>query len=89
MVSISAGVLSVRIRRILGKRIARPLLWRALNLEFRGALPNRIAKVDARSDGFHKVMLETAGLMFCSHINGSRSDELRLYNIRVMPDIIP
>src|SRR5437899_2633435 len=56
-----------------------PVLSRALNLEFYGALPGRIARVDHRADAFHKIVLKTAALMFCNCINSSRSDHLRLF----------
>src|SRR3954465_9004205 len=56
-----------------------PILLRALNLEFYTALPDRIARVDHRGDGFHKIVLRHAALMFCSYLNGSRKDELRLF----------
>jgi len=38
-----------------------PVLLRALNLEFYGGLPGRIARVDRRGDGFHKLMLRLHG----------------------------
>jgi hypothetical protein len=57
------------------------LLLRALNLEFYGGLPGRIARVDHRADGFHKIVLKTAALIFCSSINGSRLDRLRLFRL--------
>ena len=60
-----------------------PLLHRALNLEFLGALPGHIARVDKRADGFHKIMLRRAALMFTGLINDARTDQLRLY---AMPD---
>jgi hypothetical protein len=60
-----------------------PLLHRALNLEFLGPLPGRIARVDKRGDGFHKIMLRRAALMFVGVINDARSDQLRLY---ALPD---
>jgi hypothetical protein len=56
-----------------------PLLWRALDLEFRGALPGRIARVDQRADDFHKILLRLAALMFSNYLNTSRADELRLF----------
>jgi hypothetical protein len=60
-----------------------PQLHRALNLEFLGPLPGRIARVDKRADGFHKILLRRAALMYCSVLNDARSDQLRLY---AMPD---
>ncbi|MEI7733449.1 MAG: hypothetical protein WCO56_28015 [Verrucomicrobiota bacterium] len=56
-----------------------PQLSRALNLEFYGALPGRFARVDHRADGFRKVVLKNAALFFCSMINDTRPDDLRLY----------
>lgn len=58
-----------------------PLLLRALTLEFHGALPRRIGRVDARDSDFHKIVLKHAALMFCNGINGSRPDELRLFSL--------
>jgi hypothetical protein len=60
-----------------------PQLHRALNLEFLGALPGRIARVDKRADGFHKIILRRAGLMYCANLNAVRADEVRLY---ALPD---
>lgn len=57
------------------------MLMRAINLEFRGGLPDRLARVDQRADDFHKIVLQTASLMFCASINGARQDELRLYSL--------
>jgi hypothetical protein len=37
-----------------------PLLRRALNLAFLGALPDHIARGDQQADGFHKVLLSRA-----------------------------
>lgn len=56
-----------------------PLLLRALNLEFYGALPGRLARADGRADGFHKLAVKCAAIMFCSGMNGARADALRLY----------
>jgi hypothetical protein len=58
-----------------------PVLHRALNLEFLGALPGRIARVDHRADDFHKIILRTAALMYASAANASRPDELRLFQL--------
>ena len=54
-----------------------PIISRAINLEFYGALPNKVAHVDHRGDGFHKIILQEAALMFCAGVNGCRSDRLR------------
>lgn len=56
-----------------------PALLRALNLEFYGGLPGRIARVDARDGGFNKIVLKTAALMFCTGTNAARPDGLHLY----------
>jgi hypothetical protein len=58
-----------------------PLLLRALNLEFYGALPGHIARTDKRGDGFHKVLLKSAGLLYCNLINGGRPDGMRLMSL--------
>ena len=58
-----------------------PVLLRALNLEFYGALPGHIARADARADNFHKIILKCAALMFCNIANASRTDELRLFQL--------
>lgn len=55
-----------------------PLLHRALNLEFRNALPDYIARVDKRGDAFHKYLLRTAALFFCNLFNAARTDGLHL-----------
>ncbi len=64
-----------------------PVLHRALNLEFLGPLPGRIARVDRRADGFHKIMLRSAALMYASIVNASRPDALRLYQL-LDPDLV-
>jgi hypothetical protein len=51
---------------------------RALNLEFYGGLPARLARVDARGSGFDKIVLRCAASMYCACINASRKDSLRL-----------
>lgn len=56
-----------------------PLLLRALNLEFYGALPGYLARVDHRGDGFHKILRKHAAITFCGMINAARPDQLRLY----------
>jgi hypothetical protein len=58
-----------------------PLLLRALNLEFHGGLPDRIARVDHRADGFHKIIRRHAALMYCACINRARADQLRLFQL--------
>ena len=59
------------------------VLLNALNSEFYSRLPPRIARVDHRADGFHKITLKHSAIMFCGFINGTRADELRLY---ALPD---
>jgi hypothetical protein len=58
-----------------------PLLLRAINLEFLGGLPDRIAHVDRRADGFHKIMCYHAALMYCADLNRARPDQLRLFQL--------
>jgi hypothetical protein len=60
-----------------------PLLLRALNLEFYGPLPDRIAHVDRRGDGFHKHLIRSAALGYSMMFNAGRKDGLRLV---ILPD---
>jgi len=55
-----------------------PVLLRALNLEFYGRLPARLARLDARGSAFDKITLRNAALLFCAYVNASREDSLRL-----------
>ncbi len=64
-----------------------PLLHRALNLEFLGALPGHIARTDRRGDGFHKDLLKHAGMMFCNLFNAARADGLHLQSLPD-PDLV-
>src|SRR5436190_11285409 len=64
-----------------------PVLHRALNLEFSGPLPGRIARVDRRADGFHKLMLRSAALMYAAIVNAARQDGLRLFSL-CDPDLV-
>lgn len=64
-----------------------PCLLRALNLEFYGGLPPRLARADKRATGFDKIALEMAALMFCSSINAARTDALRLFPLHD-PDLV-
>ena len=48
-----------------------PVLLRALNLEFYGGLPARLARADHRADGFTKVSLQTAAPRFSSALNAA------------------
>ena len=64
-----------------------PVLHRALNLEFLGPLPGRVARVDRRADDFHKIMLRGAALMYAGIANASRPDDLRLYQM-CDPDLV-
>lgn len=58
-----------------------PVLLRAIRLEFLGSLPGRIARVDKRADGFHKIILRHAALMYAATLNAARADRLRLYEL--------
>lgn len=58
-----------------------PLLLRALNLEFSVGLPDRIARVDKRADGLHKIMRYHAALAYCASLNAARPDQLRLFQL--------
>lgn len=58
-----------------------PLLLRALNLEFFNGLPGRIARVDERADGFHKILRYHAALAYCATHNAARPDRLRLFQL--------
>jgi hypothetical protein len=58
-----------------------PVISRAINLEFYGALPPSVARVDHRADGFHKIQLMEAASSFCFTLNGARADRLRLYEL--------
>src|ERR1051325_875431 len=64
-----------------------PVLARAMDLEFHGALPPRIARVDARADGFHKILLAHSAMLFCGAVNGSRNENLRLIHLPT-PDLV-
>ncbi len=64
-----------------------PLLLRALNLEFYGALPDYIARVDKRADGFRKYLLKNAALLFSAAFNRARTDGLRLFHLPT-PDLV-
>jgi hypothetical protein len=65
-----------------------PVLLRALNLEFYGPLPGRLARTDHRADGLRKIALKTAALLFCQFNNAARSDELCLHAL-ASPDLVP
>jgi hypothetical protein len=56
-----------------------PALHRAIDLEFRGGLPGKLARVDRRADDYYKLALRTAGQFFCPLIHGARADNLVLY----------
>jgi hypothetical protein len=55
-----------------------PVLLRALNLEFRNALPARLARADHRARDYDKVLLRCAALMFVATHNAARKDHLHL-----------
>jgi hypothetical protein len=55
-----------------------PFISRAINLEFLGALPGRIARTDHRAEPQRKVLLQIAARLFCNYVNSNREDEVRL-----------
>jgi len=64
-----------------------PILLRALNHEFYGGLPPRIARVDHRGTGFDKIVLRMSAMMFCNYINSHRKDDVRLLELP-SPDLV-
>jgi hypothetical protein len=58
-----------------------PLLIRALNLEFYGGLPDKIARVDKRADGYYKYLIRSAACLFCTIFNAGRKDGLHLISL--------
>ena len=64
-----------------------PALSRAINLEFHGPLPNRIRRVDARADDYHKSLLHMAALLFCRYVYDSRADHLHLFPV-MTPELV-
>jgi hypothetical protein len=58
-----------------------PILLRAINLEFYGALSPRLARADGRATAFDKIALKSAGLLFCNALNGARPDNLLTFSI--------
>ncbi len=58
-----------------------PVLLRALNLEFYGALPSRLARTDHRAEDYRKVSLQNAALLYCSAFNAARPDGVRLIQL--------
>jgi hypothetical protein len=58
-----------------------PVLLRALHLEFFGALPPKVARVDKRADGYHKYLLKSVSDMFCLAFNADRKDGLHLLSL--------
>ncbi len=56
-----------------------PKLLEALKKEFRDGIPDKIARVDYRSNGFMKIQRFFAAMLFCSHLNRARQDNLRLF----------
>ena len=58
-----------------------PILHRALNLEFRGGLPSGIGKVNAKSDGFRKLLLAQSVSFFCDFANVARQDGVVLFQL--------
>ena len=37
--------------------------------------------MDKRADGFHKIMLRRAAIMYCTILNNARTDQVRLYDL--------
>jgi hypothetical protein len=64
-----------------------PKLLRSISNDFFLALPPKIAKIDSRADGFHKLMLKGATMAFCSCINAARRDYIRLHALTT-PDMV-
>jgi len=60
-----------------------PLLLRALNFEFLGKLPDRVARADHRADGLTKILRYYAATLFCELVNRARADRVRLF---ALPD---
>jgi len=52
-----------------------------MNLEFRGGLPDRIARVDHRGSDFQKMQLDLGAMTFCTYVNARRSDSIRLHSL--------
>lgn len=55
-----------------------PALSRAVDLEFYGGLPGRLAATDARGDSFRKLQLRELARGFCSVLNAARPDHLHV-----------
>ena len=64
-----------------------PVIHRALNLEFLGALPGYISRIDKRADDFHKILLYNAALYYSTISNVARTDRLRLIDLPD-PDLV-
>lgn len=64
-----------------------PAISRALNLEFYGALPARIASTDHRADPFRKLLLYAGVNIFCNLVNAHRQDRVRLFPC-CTPDLV-
>lgn len=64
-----------------------PLISRALNLEFYGALPDRIARTDHRGDMFRKMALSKGAHIFCSHIHRDRPDDILIFHYKT-PELV-
>lgn len=56
-----------------------PALLRAINLEFYGALPPRLARTDHRASDYQKLTLKLAAILFAGGRNAHRTDGLRLF----------
>lgn len=54
-------------------------ILKALTIEFRGGIPDRISRVDRRGLDFDKMQLHLAAVMFCNYINAKRADKIVLH----------
>jgi hypothetical protein len=64
-----------------------PLISRALNFEFYGALPHRVAQTDHRGDMFRKMCLASGANIFCTHIHRDRPDDVLLFHYKT-PELV-
>jgi hypothetical protein len=58
-----------------------PVLLRALDLEFYGGLPARLARTDHRADDYRKIVLYSLALVYCASVNSTRADGLCLFQL--------
>jgi hypothetical protein len=64
-----------------------PVLSEIINQEFAAGLTTRLAATDARADGYRKLQLSEAAFVFCTCLNGARSDHLHVQPFYT-PDMI-